>query len=380
MIIEKAEVISTPDLVQFAWRNLRQYQNVLFVEDYLCNLHGIPKAQKPNARKQAQQLRYCLVQAEEYFDAARTVTLVTKPVLLYYSVMNLAIAEVLLKQSGDSSLDRAREHHAHHGLSLNVLSYPRNSQDLQTIGSRLIATPHVRAMGQRIGTFELWHRSSRHMPLAGSFVRFAQGATSTSYEIWGKPQDRAPPELQMSGISLMDCLCSCPGMLHALRLYGAIPKILRGMHSTKFRTGKADYELIIHPSESQILDLFYEAFKVEDPAQFQLNVLPSGLICSWSSVTGRKFPNFDIPDGCMWTKDEIRFWPGEPALNEFGNFYVSLYILGNYARYYPDHWMYNVEQSSAFSVVAETFLSLAERRAALLALSEMRRVCLITEN
>jgi hypothetical protein len=35
-----------------------------------------------------------LFQAKEYFDASGAVTLATKPNLLYYSIMSLAIAEI----------------------------------------------------------------------------------------------------------------------------------------------------------------------------------------------------------------------------------------------------------------------------------------------
>lgn len=54
--------------------------------------HSVPKDQRPNVLKQATKIRYCLLQAKEYRDAAEGASLATKPLLLYYSVMSLAFS------------------------------------------------------------------------------------------------------------------------------------------------------------------------------------------------------------------------------------------------------------------------------------------------
>jgi hypothetical protein len=145
VIIEKVRRVVSSDLSHYAWAGLRRYQNVAFVEEQISELHALGKSAHANVRKQATQLRYCLIQAKEYFDASKSVTLATQPVLLYYSIMSLALAEVLLKQSGDSSLDRARGEHRHHGLELRTSSVAKDRDDLQTSASALRAVPLRRA-------------------------------------------------------------------------------------------------------------------------------------------------------------------------------------------------------------------------------------------
>jgi hypothetical protein len=93
----------------FAWRELRRFQNADFVTTQIMNLKGIDKKHYQNVQKQARQLGLCLSLAQDYFAAASQVSLVTKPVLLYYATMHLALSEILFKQLGDSSLDRARK-------------------------------------------------------------------------------------------------------------------------------------------------------------------------------------------------------------------------------------------------------------------------------
>ena len=107
MIITNAARLSVRDPERFSWGELRRFHNVEAVQTLISDIHKAPRSD-PNVKKQATQIRYCLQQAREYFDSAKAVSLVTKPVLLYYSIMNLALAEVLLKQDGNSSLDKAR--------------------------------------------------------------------------------------------------------------------------------------------------------------------------------------------------------------------------------------------------------------------------------
>jgi hypothetical protein len=162
MIVQTARKVRTSDPSAFAWAGLRRFQNVDLVANRLAELHGVPPTWRDHVRKQAQQLRYCLIQAREYFSAARSVSIATKPNLLYYGTMSLALAEILFKQSGDSSLDKARSEHRHHGLSMTAGGVPRGA-NLELSASHIRAVP-LNVDGRRKGTFELWHQSSREHP------------------------------------------------------------------------------------------------------------------------------------------------------------------------------------------------------------------------
>jgi hypothetical protein len=71
---------------------------------------------------------------------------------------------------------------------------------------------------------------------------------------------------------------------------------------------------------------------------------------------------------------DVYFWPTSQNLNEFGFIYVALFIVGNYERYYPDFWIHDVEENTELGLVIEELLNVAERRMALLTLSELSQV------
>jgi hypothetical protein len=92
-------------------------------------------------------------------------------------------------------------------------------------------------------------------------------------------------------------------------------------------------------------------------------------------------PNgFKIPECTVWRKSELRFWPFEVPLNEFGYLYVALFIVGNYARYYPDKWLADVEDKTALGLAIEELVYIVEQRLALLSLSELTRIYYVQDD
>lgn len=89
---------------------------------------------------------------------------------------------------------------------------------------------------------------------------------------------------------------------------------------------------------------------------------------------------FSVPNGSMWRKSETRFWPVQEPLNEFGYLYAALFIAGSYARYYPDKWLWDVEQNSPLALAIEQVVNIAEQRMALLACSELSRTYLVLDD
>jgi hypothetical protein len=77
--------------------------------------------------------------------------------------------------------------------------------------------------------------------------------------------------------------------------------------------------------------------------------------------------------------DDCRFWPEAVPLNEFGYLYVALFIAGNYARYYPDRWVLDVENSTPLALATEELIRVADSRLPWLALSELERKYYVEE-
>jgi hypothetical protein len=266
MILASARKVVTSDPEAFAWANLRKYQNVEFVEQVILSLHHLEKRQQRNARKQARQLRYCLIQAREYFSAANSVTLATKPTLQYYGIMCLALAEILLKQTGDSSLDRARQQHRHHGLLFRELQ-AAGGANLNASAAALVAAPHINAAHDRVGTFELWHRSSREMPAVGVFrQQWEKNVVTSNCAVIAGASDERPKPLPEAGISLWECVRSLPGMDQYLEATGLQPLTLRARIEAQQwppPNGHRVLTITLHPSN--LTPTFLENF-ILDPA------------------------------------------------------------------------------------------------------------------
>lgn len=382
MILSNAVLVSDPDASRFAWAALARYQNVHFVRDRIIDIHELPRKQRSNAEKQAAQIRYCLIQAREYFEASKSVTLATKPNLLYYSIMSLAIPEVLYKQSGDSSLDRAREQHQHHGLTLKVRA-AQKEQSLKEVAGTLRAEPY-NVNGVGIGTFELWHRSAREMPLCGkrtsSFDN--QNGAMTHYFALLMPNDQRLPLLPKHGLSLFDCIESLPYMTDFLSSFGLSAEMVRGRIEVSSRFSSPDQppisstmSIIVHPGDPDLIERFLGNIIIREDQLEKIKIqrVHNAAIIKFEIDQLETPGAIDVPNGTMWTKEEFRLWPDKRPLNEFGYLYVALYIIGNYARYYPDKWLLDVETHSPLSLAIEALVRCVEHRVALLSYSEFSR-------
>jgi hypothetical protein len=86
-----------------------------------------------------------------------------------------------------------------------------------------------------------------------------------------------------------------------------------------------------------------------------------------------------FPPGVSFDSHNYMFYDDYAPLNGFGMYYGALFIIGNYARYYPDLWMKDIEQSSPLSLVVEELLADAAVALPLLTLSELSRIYYVTE-
>jgi hypothetical protein len=112
--------IVTDNIYKETWRRLLEFSNTDFTLTDITARHGSANSgsEKSNYRKQAAQVRATILQAKEYFDAARSSSIFTSPNHLYYGFVALSSTMMLLLGDGTRSLDRLRQEktNAHHGL------------------------------------------------------------------------------------------------------------------------------------------------------------------------------------------------------------------------------------------------------------------------
>lgn len=89
--------------------------------------------------------------------------------------------------------------------------------------------------------------------------------------------------------------------------------------------------------------------------------------------------NVILPTPTQENANDIYFHFSEDYLNEFGAYYVSLFIMANYARYYQDKWMKDMEQNEPISLIAKKLMDTALERAPLLILGELSSIQFVVE-
>jgi len=376
--------MNTDGLSDLCWRGLRRFHNVDYVRDVLVYLHNIPRGQRDNAKKQAEQIKYCLLQAREYFIAAKAVGLATSPTLLYYSVMSLALAEILLKHQGMCSLDAARGQNAHHGLEFSLQAQGSlREQTLSARGLALRARPAVRSGGERFGTFELWHQTAREMPLVGRGQQLNPNSGSTvHYNVMtlSGAMDVRLPVISGTGVSLLDCFQHLPSMADIIIRHGEKIKIAFANVKQIANFSGMWLAISVHPAQEDTLHEIYSDIKIRPNDVESVNVVEhdSGVQIFIPRSNDQKI-DCAFPQAFPLSNESCAFLRSSWPLNEFGVFYVALFISGNYARYYPDKWLYEIDHNTPLVLALEEMLSAAFERVPLLALSELSRQCIVLD-
>lgn len=364
------------DARNFAWNGLSIFRNIEHTSRLITIIHDVPARHAQNVRKQAEQIRYCLIQAKEYFDAARSVTMATRPLLQYYGIMSLALAEIMLKGSGEQSLDRARGQHAHHGLDFRLDRDASRLHELSASAGALRAVPLMRGGGERFGTFELWHGVAREAPACGiRSVHHGNGLVSSSSSAVLTPADVRLPLVPEAGLTLLDCIQSIPGMQQYLNSVGENAALVRaGISVDVPHDNSHNYRIIFHPNVDEILNELYESILVKpcNINDIKIEYFPSGIGMEFS-IGSDNIVDLKFPVCYQIETDEILFNSRMSNLNEFGLYYFSSYILGNYARYFPDKWMVDVESASPLAMASWALSERLEERVALLTLAEFNR-------
>ena len=383
MIITATRKIPNQEVADFAWNRIAQFHNLNYTTEVLIKLHNLPKKHHSNAKKQSEQIRYCLLQAREYFDSAKAVSLATRPVLLYYCVMSLALAEILLKQDAESRLEKLRESHGAHGLSLLISSDPLPSDTFEEAASKLSANVQIGANKSPKGTFEVWRRSAREYPVAGNVQTLVSGGTLSSFSSLLIPADKEMSMPSSNKISLLDCVTNLPYLADVLGRWGSELQMIRSKVVRIVDQNNAGalpvLQITVHPSKSHLIDQFGNLVKAHSwlVNYIDIHEFPSGYVLSLRELNAPY--HMELPHAVCISDEDVFFSCGDNQLGEFGNLYVSLNILGNFARYYPDKWMPNIEKNSAFANVVEELCANAFKRLPLLTLSELSRTYHVLE-
>ena len=290
------------------------------------------------------------------------------------------------RANGNYSLDKMRDQNGHHGLEFQLGTKSINVNELEF----LKAKPHLSGTN-RVGTFELWHQFARESPIAGKVYSKYGGLNQISVDyIIGSSQERMPmiPE---AGVSLGEIFSSLPRMRSTLSSLGMGTKLVRASIETEILDGaftgfdiQQKILVNIHPgtplSRSKLLENIL--FSAQAFEEIDIKEIGDSLSISAVFFQSRDYcsSTMSVPDSISMSAGVTYFKPFMSSLNEFGMFYVGLYIIGMLCRYYPDIWIKEIEKHSSFTYLVQTFLEIASQRMPLLALMAMEESLYISND
>lgn len=374
--------ITTANVSSEAWRYVMEFANLDLALDALALRHGKPtRDQKRNFRKQAQQIRAALIQASEYFDAARTASLATSPNHLYYGMVSLSTAIMLLYGDGDKSLDRLRKLKAsnHHGLDFTTNATATNCHQGMLLLKESRVTPRAN------GHFLNWYSTlPTHVPLY-SQVSFQRGRmTNTRREQAGTENCATPAELVTRSWTLLDLLLYLPDLRNNLLRYQESCPCSRMSYTITVKLDSAgrpreqDHYWRIHGADSHD-DLLHILNQFRVPAcnagSFNCDIHAGASSCTVTfhrkaddvGLPGK--PLFQYPSMRVDMNQESYAFAKQLDTPEFVDAYLCAFGLSMLARYFPDIWITCLDSHCRATKIIERLVDILIEKAPLTAAS-----------
>lgn len=370
----EAVKISESRGADIAWRRMSAFQDIERASTRLMAEREIPRSQKDNVRKQMQQLAFSIEQAREFFRSALVSGPSTRALMAYYGVTSLANAEILWRGSGLDSLDARPEQYNAHGFSLvksdGLLNYR--------------ARPAMK--NQEItGLFGLWRTYAEHIPIYGESKVFnEESASTTSLRIMSGVVKLTEIEFPAVGLSLGDCLANLPAMQGSLRGTGYDPKLCRGRIDEALQKdqdgllfGRRSYSFHHFPETLQ--NEIGERFAI-DPRryeEFQFDRVGNGLLVYWKirqELHREERTALRSPEAYAKTANELFYVGDGEVLNEFGHYYLALYVAGMVTRYYPHLWVKEIRSSTTAAILIDELVEHALERVPVLVAGALERI------
>jgi hypothetical protein len=365
------EWITTDDVQAEAWRRLSEYANTDLTYEAIAAIHGPPSNtnHRKNYEKQATQIRAAILQAREYFDASKNASLYTKPNHLYYGMVSLATAIMLLRGDGNKSLDKLRlnSNNLRHGLTFST------GVTKSTCGEGLTLLENSYTEILPNGFFMNWYSTlpNRENVYAVHEHKFGSVTRKSRIQI-GDENIILPQNIPHNKYNLMELLIRLPDLLTHLGHYGIMVSASRMGYEVYSSEKKVRYRWRIHsaPSHNHLEEILF-AFK-------------SGL-----NITNNwQWSDMDNMTGCvidLIVDNDVKHHFEYPSIRENLNYeqiayanaldtpeivdiFIIGYVLSMLARYYPDYWIGCIESHCKAAAIIERLMFVNERKFPILAL------------
>jgi hypothetical protein len=368
--------VTTDNVSAEAWRHLLEYANHELAVDAIVKKHGAPdKKLLSNYKKQAQQLRAAILQAKEYFDAAKNSSLITSPNHLYYGMASLCSSIMLLLGTGEKALDKLRQdkENNNHGLEFSTSV---NATSCRT-GLDILTNSFTRIRGN--GFFLQWYSTLPiDSPVYGEIVRSDGPGNLISRTQLGSDRHFGPHEIIGYKASILELLKYLPDLNSSLNNYGVTVPSSRVDYQVTILNGadqNVHSEWRIHgANSSEDLQAILNQFVVTDETKDKLikHISNNGKSCivklTHSGANLITYPSYRE----TINNEKIMYGSQHLKTHEIVDGYLAAYGLSMLSRYFPDIWVSCLESHCKAAKLIERLLFVLIQKAPVMALATMR--------
>jgi hypothetical protein len=392
--ITKFKDVVTDNPTKQVWKLLRYFLDENTTAERIQKLHDTPsevvKKQKVNIKKQAKQIGYCILQAEEYFKASSQVTVATRPLLLYYGAVSLAQALILLKRDGLWSFDGNSsnvENYKHHGLELigDITVLKHNLSTASDFFNHLICKIHMKD-SKPWGHFPVFYESLTAQPIAFKTVARIVGKDAFHFSDELFQADNVMPldKVKVQTFDVLSLFKELPDLFSDLQALGVEPGLVKGLIDAKGNNFTEDQngELVITDREWK-LDFYLYGLTKPQKEFFQTEFKKQHVSISEFGNEMRITTSFDLKGASQFNLeayfvDDLSgnpfFGTNNDTLPETASMFAILYCLGMLSRYYPHVWMKAINENIQVAELTDSFLNIVYRKFPNLILDQMTLV------
>lgn len=368
--------IVTDDIYAETWRQLLEFSNLELTIDVIARRHGEPtsKAHRDNFAKQAAQARVCVLQAKEYFDAARAASLFTSPNHSYYGAVALASLIMLVLGDGTKSLDylRSDNRNNHHGLDFTTGCNAKSA----SVAIALVEQSRVEIL--RFGHFPNLYKTLPKKGSAFALVKQSYGSTSSrGMQSIGGYDVPAFDTIAGAKKTLLELLKYLPDLDSDLQRFGISAVRSRTSHEVQRKPdGLTTHTWRIHGCRTEaelesLLEEFAVSSRLSDGLTFE------GPDNSTSGIVTLRFKVLD-DIGIRWpsSRDTMNHdtisYADMLETHEIIDLYLVAYQLSMLSRYFPDIWVRCIESQCRAAKLIERATDIIAKKLPILALSMLR--------
>ncbi|MEZ2279700.1 MAG: YaaC family protein [Microcoleus sp.] len=353
------------DLEKQIWKELSFFLDSKYLKQCLKVNFKDLKIRPERIENKANDIKYCIRQAKDYFESAKISSLITKPLLIYYGLMSLAIALLIFKNQ-DKVLDSISQSHG-----LQVDNYPILCQ----VSRKKIMD--IEANLNKKGTF--FDIANLHF-----FERFNLSVKGTeNIENASKTYKKAisfnETYPNCTKVKLRDIFANITEIYKEVNLVHAIPgKVCLASPISYQRDAQQDDTLILRVSKE-----FYTQDKLKENFSILENCVSYAETDDYWFYKSEQKTNLSINDlplikNSILNETFIVADKGNDLIaSDLIIYYLVFFIFGSIARYKPSLWRIILEDPvHSLGTIPESLCEIAYTKLPLLILSEFNDVYL----